>query len=130
LDSSNVCASHFFGIAWPDVEKIRHCAPEGCNGNRLVCRTILANADAVVRGNVDLLEALECGHAYRSSSVQVEDEICTRHGDKCAPVEGGETVCYRAHCMLADTIVNISTIVIPVETAGCSEVGLFHLNKL
>lgn len=87
-------------------------------------RPILTDADTVVSGDMDLLEALKRSHAYTSSSVQVEDKVRARHRDKCAFVEGRKPVGDGAHGMLADAVVYISTAVASVQIAGRSEFRL------
>lgn len=63
---------------------------------------------------MDLLEALECCHAYGCCCVQVEDKICACHGDECAFVKGGKPVRNGAHGVLANAVVNISAAVVSI----------------
>jgi hypothetical protein len=81
----------------------------------------------MLSGDVDLLEALKRGHAHTGSSVQVENKVGTRHGDKSAFVECRKSVGDGAHGVLADTVVDISTAVVSVQAASSLEFGLvFH----
>ena len=124
MDGGNVGAGHFFCVAWPDVKNIRHGAVESGNGNGLVGRSVLTNANTVVGGNVNLLEALKRGHAHTSSGVQVEDKVGACHGDKSAFVEGRKPVGDGAHGVLANTVVDISTAVVSVQLTSSLEFGL------
>ena len=87
-------------------------------------RPVFTNSDAVVGGDVNLLEVLECGHTYSGSAIQVEDKVCARHRDKCSFVEGCKSVGYGAHGMLANTIVDISTTVVSAKATNSLKVRL------
>ena len=114
LDGGDVGASHFFGVAGTDVENVGHSAVEGSHGDGLMRRSVLTDPDAVVSGDVDLLEALKRGHAHSGGSVQMEDKVCGCHGDEGAFVEGSESVGDGAHGVLTDTVVDVSTAVVSI----------------
>lgn len=69
LEGGDEGAGRLLAVAGADVEDVGHGAVEGGQGDGLVGWAVLAGADGVVGGDVDLLEVLEGAHADTGGGV-------------------------------------------------------------
>lgn len=95
-------------VAGADVQKVGHGAVQGGELDGLVGGAVLARADAVVRADVDRLQALQGAHADAWRRVDVEDEEGGGHGEDCALAVGGEAVGDGRHGVLTDAPVDVA----------------------
>ncbi|TKW48581.1 hypothetical protein CTA1_4129, partial [Colletotrichum tanaceti] len=123
-DGGDEGAGDLLRVAGADVEGVGHGAVQGRQGDGLVGGAVLAGADAVVGGDVDLLEALQRGHADGRRGVEVEHEEGAGDGEEGPLPEGGQAVGDGAHGVFANAVVDVAAGVVAVEVAGGPELGL------
>ena len=86
--------------------------------------TVFSSTDAVVGGDVDLLQPLKSSHADCGGGIEIEHEERAGDREECSLVESSEAVGNGTHGMLADAVVEVAAAVVAVEITSSSQIGL------
>src|SRR6266700_29485 len=105
----------FIGITWAQHRQTRNRAQGGQLLNRLVCGTIFTQTNAIMRKDVDSLEAHQCGQANRWTHIVREDQEGGTERNEAA-IEG-DAVHNAAHPMLTDAKVHVASVLCRPEVS-------------